>query len=70
MNLVVIPVIKPHSHKLYIVRGVIDIVYITASTLSNMKYKVTKQSCIFKNFKPQEAIVQSLMDLNENDSIV
>ena len=35
-----------------------------------MKYKVTKQSCIFENLKPQEAIFQSLKAPKENDSII
>ena len=38
---VVIPVLKPHTYKLYILRHCTDIVYINDSTLPNMKYNVT-----------------------------
>ena len=41
-NLAFIPVLKPYAHKLYILRQCADIVNINGSTLSNMKYNVTK----------------------------
>ena len=69
-NLTFIPVLKPYAHTLYILRQCAGIVYINGSKLSNMKYNLAKESCVYNIFKNHKKPLFNVLGFSRGEIIL